>query len=115
MAAALPPALPDEALVCRGGTCSADRFHQGSGVTLDVGGRLNGVSVNSAAMTPLDVLSAAIPNRQVGVTTVGSIRRLGGTVTPAASGKNRFHCVLGGITPDQAADLFSPVVANPNR
>jgi hypothetical protein len=66
-------------------------------------------------MTPLDALSAAIPNRQVGMTTVGSIRRLGGTVTPAPSGKNRFHCVLGGITPEQAAGLFSPVVANPNR
>jgi len=108
-------ALPDEALVCRGGTCSAERFRQGSGVTLDTGGRLVGVSVNCAAMTAIEALSAAIPNRQIGVTTVGSIRHIGGTVIPAPSANNRFHCVLGGITPQQAARLFSPAVANPNR
>jgi hypothetical protein len=108
-------ALPDEALVCRGGTRSAERFRQGAGVTLNAAGRLVGVSVNSAAMTPIEVLSAAIPNRQIGVTTVGSISRMGGAVTPTPSANNRFHCVLGGITPEEAARLFSPVVANPNR
>lgn len=108
-------ALPYEALVCRGGTCSAERFRQGSGVALDAGGRLVGVSVNSAPMTPIEALSAAIPNRQIGVTTVGSIRRMGGTVTPAPTMNNRFHCVLGGITPADAARLFSPAVENPSR
>jgi hypothetical protein len=108
-------ALPNDALVCRGGTCSADRFRQGSGVMLDAAGRIVAVSVNSAAMTPIEVLSAAIPNRQIGVTTVGAIRAIGGTVTPAPSANNRFHCVMGGITPEQAARLFTPVVGNPNR
>jgi hypothetical protein len=65
MVLAPPPALPDEALVCRGGSCSADRFRQGSGVTLDAAGRVVGVSVNCAAVTPIEVLSAAIPNRQM--------------------------------------------------
>jgi hypothetical protein len=74
-----------------------------------------GISVNSAAVTPIDILSAAIPNRQIGVTTVGSIRRIGGTVTAAPSASNGFHCLLGGITPEEAAGLFSPVVPNPNR
>jgi hypothetical protein len=115
MALAPTLALPGDALVCRGGTCSADRFRQGSGVTLDVAGRLVGVSVNCAAMTPIAALSAAIPNRQIGVTTVGAIRRIGGTVIPAPFTNNRFHCVLGGITREQAARLFSPSVANPNR
>ena len=115
MAVAPTVALPGDALVCRGGLCSADRFRQGSGVTLDAFGRLVGVSVNSAAMTPIAALSAAIPNRQIGVTIVGAIRLAGGTVTPAPSVNNRFHCVLGGITPEQAARLFSPSVANPNR
>jgi len=112
-------ALPNDALVCRGGTCSADRFRQGSGVTLDPtgdpAGRIVAVSVNSAAMTPIEVLSAAIPNRHIGVTTVGAIKVIGGTVTPAPSANNRFHCVMGGITPEQAARLFTPVVGNPNR
>jgi hypothetical protein len=74
-----------------------------------------GVSVNSAAMTSIDVLSAAIPDRQIDVTTVGSIRRIGGTVVAAPSANNRFHCVLHGITPEAAAGLFSPVVPNSNR
>ena len=108
-------ALPNDALVCRGGTCSADRFRQGSGVMLDPSGRIVAVSVNSAAVTPIEVLSAAIPNRHIGVTTVGAIRRIGRTVTPAPSANNRFHCVMGGITPEQAARLFTPVVGNPNR
>jgi hypothetical protein len=107
--------LPDEAFVCRGGTCSAERFHAGAGVTLDEAGRLHGVSVNSAAGAAIDALTASIPNRQIGVTTVGIVRRLGGSVTPAPSANNRFHCVLGGITPEQAARLFTPVVPNPNR
>jgi hypothetical protein len=60
-------------------------------------------------------LTSGIPNRQIGVTTVGDIRRSGGPVTPVPSANNRFHCVLAGITPEQAAGLFTPVVANPNR
>lgn len=108
-------ALPDDAPVCRGGTCSAERFRAGAGVTLDNAGRLQGVSVNSAARTTVEVLTFSIPNRQVGVTTVGAVRRMGGSVTPAPSANNRFHCVLAGVTPEQATGLFTPVVANPNR
>jgi hypothetical protein len=108
-------ALPDDALVCRGGLCSPEFFRRGSGVSLDLAGRLMGVSVNSAGMTALELLSANIPNRQMGVTTVGAIRALGGTVAKAPSIGNRFHCVLSGITPEQAASLFAPPVANPNR
>jgi hypothetical protein len=74
-----------------GGTCSADRFRQGSGVTLATAGRLVSVSVNGAATTPIEVLSAAIPNRQIGVTTVGAIRRMGATVTPAPPANKRFQ------------------------
>jgi catechol 2,3-dioxygenase-like lactoylglutathione lyase family enzyme len=37
------------------------------------------------------------------------------TVIAAPSANNRFHCVLGGITPEAAAGLFSPSVPNPNR
>lgn len=71
--------------------------------------------MNSAAQTTVEALTSGIPNRQVGVTTVGAIRRMGGSVTPAPTANNRFHCVLAGITPEQAAGLFTPVVANPNR
>jgi RHS repeat-associated protein len=108
-------ALPDDALVCRGGTCTADRFAGGSGVTLDDSGNLQGVSVNSAPGASLDELTSTIPNKQVGVTTVGAIRAAGGDVTPSPTPGNPFHCTLCGITPEQAEDLFTPTVTNPNR
>lgn len=77
--------LPDSAIVCRGGTCTADRFTSGSGVTLDSNGKLNGVSVNSAADKTLEQLTVGIPNKQVGVTTVGDVRRAGGDVIPSGT------------------------------
>lgn len=101
--------------MCRGGTCSPERFRAGAGVTLDNAGRLQGVSVNSAANTTVKALTSNIPNRHIGVTTVAAVRGMGGSVRPEPSASNRFHCVLPGITPEQAAALFASVIANPNR
>ena len=108
-------ALPDEALVCRGGTCTADRFEKGAGVTLDAVGCLYGVSVNSAASKDPAELSASIPNRRIGVTTVGDVRAAGGEVTAASTVNNPDHCHLHGISAKVAETLFSPTVRNPNR
>jgi hypothetical protein len=47
-------ALDDAALVCRGGTCNANRFANGSGVTMDASGKLQGVSVNSGTGATLE-------------------------------------------------------------
>jgi hypothetical protein len=107
--------LPDSALVCRGGLCTADRFAGGSGVTLDAAGNMSGVSVNSAAEKTLKDLSATIPNPKLGVTTVGDVRRAGGDVIPKRTPDNPYHCEMCGITPQQAERLFTPVVPNPNR
>jgi hypothetical protein len=60
--------LQNEALVCRGGTCTAERFRQEAGVTLDEAGKLHNVSVNSAPGKTLAELTVMIPNKQVGVT-----------------------------------------------
>lgn len=106
--------LRDEALVCRGGTCTADRFAGGSGVTIDAAGRLSGVSVNSAPGRTVEELTASIPNKQVGVTTVGAIRAAGGDVIPDPRPNSPFHCQLYGITPVQAARLFTPTRQNPH-
>jgi RHS repeat-associated protein len=106
--------LADDALVCRGGTCTADRFANGSGVTLDSAGRLQGVSVNSASNATLEQLASTIPNKQVGVTTAGQIRALGGDVIPSATRSNPFHCTLCSISPQQAEQLFTPTVRNPS-
>jgi RHS repeat-associated protein len=106
--------LEDGALVCRGGICTADRFANGTGVVLDSAGNLNGVSVNSAAETSLEELTKAIPNKKIGVTTVGDVRRAGGDVVPSPTDANIYHCTLCGITPQKAEELFTPVVPNPN-
>ena len=106
--------LPDNALVCRGGSCTADKFENGSGVILDAQGNLNGVSVNSAAGKSLDELTVGIPHKKVGVTTVGDVRKAGGDVIPSPNRNNPNHATLQGITPRQAQDLMTPTVKNPN-
>ena len=106
--------LPNDALVCRGGTCTATRFSTGSGVTRRSDGILDGVSVNCAAAASLEALTHSIPNRQVGATTVGAVRAAGGGVTSAPTSRNPHHCVMNGVTATQAEQLFTPTVANPN-
>ena len=107
--------LPDNAIVCRGGTCTADRFTNGSGVTLDANGKLNGVSVNSAPGKSLEELTRSIPNGRVGVTTVGKVRAAGGDVIPSPTPNNPDHCTLCGISPKQAEELFTPTIPNPSK
>jgi hypothetical protein len=114
--------LPDEALVVRGGQNLPSSFERGSGVALDQGSKLQGVSVNSAPGLSLRELTApdpqtgypGIPHNQVGVTTVGAVRAAGGDVTPSPSRTNRHHATLSGLTPAQASELFRPTVKNPN-
>ena len=107
--------LPDSALVCRGGTCSADRFRGGSGVTIDDVGNLRNVSVNSARGKSIEQLSRGIPNRQVGITFVGDVRAAGGNVVRAPAPGNPNHAILSGVSPEQAERLFTPTIFNPNR
>ncbi len=106
--------LPDNAVVCRGGTCTADRFAKGSGVKVDSQGNLSGASVNSAPGKSVQELSQGIPNKQVGVTTVGDVRKAGGNVTPSRTTNNPNHCTLCGISPQKAEQLFTPTIRNPN-
>jgi hypothetical protein len=117
------PALPDDALVVRGGENLPESFAQGSGVTVDAGGKVQGVSVNAAPGRTVHDLTApnpqtgypGIPHNQVGVTTVGRIRALGGVVDPSPRKKNPNHATLSGLTPEQASSLFRPTVKNPSR
>jgi RHS repeat-associated protein len=111
------PSLPDDALVCRGGTCKAEQFANGTGVTIDSAGKLDHVSVNSAPGRDINELSNGIRNGQIGVTTVGQVRRAGGDVIPDSivNPMNPYHCRLCGITPAQAETLFTPTIPNPSR
>jgi hypothetical protein len=115
--------LPDDAIVVRGGMNLPENFEQGSGVSLDSGGKLDGVSVNSAAGATVRELTApnattgyiGIKNNRVGVTTVGKIRAAGGDVAPSGTKKNPHHATLTGLTPRQASDLFGPTIKNPSQ
>jgi hypothetical protein len=115
--------LPDDALVVRGGQNLPESFAKGSGVTMDPDGKLDGVSVNSGANATVDQLTGpnahtgypGIVHNQIGVTTVGKIRTLGGDVIATPSRTNPNHATLSGITPEEASKLFRPTSMNPNR
>ena len=114
--------LPNEALVVRGGQNLPANFAQGSGVMVDEGGRIQGVSVNAAPGVSVQELTApnpltgypGIPHNQVGATTVGAIRADGGDVVPLPTRTNPYHATLSGLTPEQASRLFRPTIKNPN-
>lgn len=115
--------LPDGALVLRGGQNLPENFAKGSGVTVGTDGTLQGVSINSAQGATVGELTAPVPetgypgilNNQVGVTTVGAIRRCGGDVVPSPTRTNPHHATLSGLTPEQASRLFRPTILNPSR
>jgi RHS repeat-associated protein len=101
-------AVPDSAIVCRGGSCTVDSFEFGRGVTSDAAGRLSGVSTGIG--DSVKSASANIPHPKVGVTTAGDIRAAGGHII----NDHGNHATVSGITAEQAASLFN-VVANPNK
>jgi hypothetical protein len=103
--------IPDEALVARGGRNQPEDVRRGLG-THPSG--VKGISVECAAATPIEELAAAIPHNQVGITTVGAIRQLGGDVV-RTSGKSRYHATLTGLDAVQASTLLTPTVANPAK
>jgi hypothetical protein len=105
----------ENAFVVRGGTNLPQNFVNGSGVTLDANGLLQGVSVNSAPGLTIKELSVGIPNTQIGVTTLSEIRAAGGSVTPSATRLNPNHCIMCGLTPETASELFRPTIRNPHK
>ncbi|HTU91430.1 MAG TPA: hypothetical protein VMF69_15215 [Gemmataceae bacterium] len=115
--------LPDNALVVRGGQNLPENFANGSGVTVQADGKVQGVSVNAASGRTVEEVTApilatgypGILNNQIGVTTVGAIRACGGDVVPSPTRTNPHHATLSGLTPAQASTLFRPTITNPNR
>jgi hypothetical protein len=115
--------LPDDALVVRGGQNLPENFAKGSGVTVGADKLVHGVSVNSAPGLTISKLAEGrsqtgypgILNTQLGVTTVGAIRQLGGTVVPSPTRTNPHHATFSGLTLEEASRLFRPTVLNPNR
>src|SRR5439155_21479306 len=106
----------------RGGQNSPESFKKGSGVKVDAGGKLQGVSVNAGRDLSMEALTApnrqtgypGIPHNRVGVATVGAVRAAGGDVVPSPSRTYPLHATLSGLTPEQAGALFRPTIKNPS-
>ncbi len=103
--------IPDEALVVRGGRNRPEDIRRGMG-THPCG--ITGISVQCALGLSIKELAIDIPHGQVGVTTVGEIRKAGGDVI-RTSGKNPHHATLSGLTPEQISNLLTPSHPNPAR
>ncbi|MCU0549973.1 MAG: hypothetical protein MUC48_11550 [Leptolyngbya sp. Prado105] len=103
--------ISDEAIVVRGGRNRPEDIRRGigthpSGVT--------GISVECGQGVSVQELSAAIPHRQVGVTTVGTVRAAGGDVI-RTSGRSQYHATLTGLIPDEISLLLTPTISNPSK
>jgi hypothetical protein len=59
-------------------------------------------------------LAKPLPHNQIGVTTVGDVRKAGGDVIKTA-GKSENHATLTGLSPQKASELLNPVIKNPNK
>jgi hypothetical protein len=108
---AITEIIPDDALVVRGGHNRLDDIRRGTG-THPSG--VTGVSVQSATAVSVAELAKAIPHGQVGVTTVGEVRKAGGDVIRTL-GRSSYHATLTGLTPEQASKLLTPTIPNPAR
>src|SRR5438105_15553465 len=93
--------IPDEALVVRGGQNRPEDIERGTGIHPS---GVTGVSVESAAGVSVEELARAIRHGQVGVTTAGAVRALGGDVVRTA-GRSPHHATLTGIRHDVASDI----------
>jgi hypothetical protein len=101
--------ISDEAIVVRGGQNRPEDVRRGigthpSGVT--------GISVECGQDVSVEALSALIPHRQIGVTTVGAVREAGGDVI-RTSGRSPYHATLTGLVPDEISFLLTPTISNP--
>jgi hypothetical protein len=106
-----PKALSNSAIVLRGGRNRPEDIRRGIG-THPSG--ITGISVECEEGISIQKLSALIPHGQIGVTTVGAVRAVGGDVI-RTSGRSRYHATLTGLISDEISLLLTPVVPNPSK
>lgn len=75
---------------------------------------ITGISVECAIGVSIAELATAIPHGQVGITTVGEVRREGGDVI-YTSGRSPNHATLTGLIPEQISQLLTPTILNPAK
>jgi hypothetical protein len=103
--------IPDEAIVMRCGRNRPEDIQRGTG-THPSG--VTGISVACGVGLRVEELATTIPHGQVGLTTVGEIRQVGGDVI-RTSGRSPNHATLTGLTPEQISRLLTPTISNPSR
>ncbi len=103
--------IRDDAIVVRGGRNRPEDIARGTG-THPSG--VTGVSVECEVGLAVEDLAAAIPHGQVGVTTVGEVRKAGGDVV-RSSGRTPYHATLTGLTPEETSRLLIPTSPNPTQ
>lgn len=103
--------IPNEALVVRGGRNRPEDIQR---ATATHPSGITGISVECEVGLSVAQLAVAIPHGQVGVTTVGEVRALGGDVL-RTSGRSLSHATLTGLTPEQTSFLLTPTIPNPAK
>lgn len=103
--------IPDEAIVVRGGRNRPEDIQRGIGVHPS---GVTGISVECAVGLTIEELATTIPHGQVGSTTAGEVRKVGGEVV-RTSGRSPDHATLTGLTPKQISNLLNPTFPNPVR
>src|SRR5262249_46940848 len=75
--------FPNDALVVRGGVRKPE--------TLEANLATGGISANSHPDATVEELSRSLPQKHIGVTTVGDVRAIGGDVVATPTANNLFH------------------------
>ena len=81
---------------------------------LSVEQALTGVSVECAVGLSVAELAVVIPHGQIGVTTAGAVRQMGGDAV-RTTGRSPYHATVTGLTPEQISGLLTPTIPNPAR
>jgi hypothetical protein len=102
--------IPDETFVIRGGRNSPEDIQRGIGIHPS---GITGISVQCEVGLSMEELVKVIPHRQIGVTTVGEVRKVGGDVI-RTSGRG-YHATLTGLTPEQISNLLTPTIPKPEQ
>jgi hypothetical protein len=103
--------LSDNAIVLRGGRNRPEDIRRGIG-THPSG--ITGISVECGEGISIQALSVSIPHGQIGVTTVGAVRAVGGDVI-RTSGRSPYHATLAGLISEEISLLLTPTIPNPSK
>jgi hypothetical protein len=106
-----PKVLSDSAIVLRGGRNRPEDIRRGIG-THPSG--ITGISVECEEDISVQALSIRIPHGQIGVTTVGEVRDIGGDVV-RTSGRSPYHATLTSLISDEISLLLTPTIPNPSK